>query len=70
MSQKHLKRISGYEDYRPFWHFFDRKAYLIMICMMSGGIGFRVANIFPEIFIVFFTSGWDWPWHPRELFLP
>lgn len=23
MSQKHTKRILGYEDYRPFWHFFD-----------------------------------------------
>ena len=51
MSQKHTKRILGYEEYRPFWHFFDFKAYLIMICMMSGGIGFRAAGIFPEIFI-------------------
>lgn len=57
MSQKHTKRILGYEEYRPFWHFFDFKAYLIMICMMSGGIGFRVAGIFPEIFIAFFYSG-------------
>ena len=51
MSQKHTKRILGYEEYRPF------KAYLIMICMMSGGIGFRAAGIFPEIFIAFFYSG-------------
>ena len=57
MSQKHTKRILGYEDYRPFWHFFDLKAYFIMICMMSGGIGFRAAGIFPEIFIAFFYSG-------------
>lgn len=57
MSQKHTKRILGYEAYRPFWHFFDFKAYLIMICMMSGGIGFRAAGIFPEIFIAFFYSG-------------
>lgn len=57
MSQKHTKRILGYEEYRPFWHFFDFKAYLIMICMMSGGIGFRAAGIFPEIFIAFFYSG-------------
>lgn len=49
--------ILGYEDYRPFWHFFDWKAYLIMACMMSGGIGFRAAGIFPEIFIAFFYSG-------------
>ena len=44
MSQKHTKRILGYEEYRPFWHFFDLKAYLIMACMMSGGIGFRAAG--------------------------
>ena len=54
MSRKHTKRILGYEDYRPFWHFFDWKAYLIMTCMMSGGIGFRAAGIFPEKFIAFF----------------
>ena len=57
MSRKHTKRIISYENYRPFWHFFDRKAYLIMACMMSGGIGFRAAGIFPEIFIAFFYSG-------------
>ena len=49
--------ILGYEERRPFWHFFDWKAYLIMTCMMSGGIGFRAAGIFPEIFIAFFYSG-------------
>ena len=57
MSQKHTKRILGYEDYRPFWHFFDWKAYLIMIFMMSVGIGFRATGIFPEIFVAFFYSG-------------
>lgn len=57
MSKKHTNRILGYEAYRPFWHFFDFKAYVIMTCMMSGGIGFRAAGIFPEKFIVFFYSG-------------
>lgn len=57
MSKKHTKRIIGYEEYRPFWHFFDVKAYLMMACMMSGGIGFRVAGIFPDIFVAFFYSG-------------
>ena len=42
---------------RPFWHFFDLKAYLIMTCMMSGGIGFRAAGLFPENFVAFFYSG-------------
>lgn len=57
MSKKHTKRILGYESHRPFWHFFDLKAYLIMTCMMSGGIGFRAAGIFPDIFVAFFYSG-------------
>ena len=57
MSKKHTKRIIGYEEYRPFWHFFDVKAYLMMACMMSGGIGFRAAGIFPDIFLAFFYSG-------------
>ena len=56
MSKKHTKRILGYESHRPFWHFFDLKAYLIMTCMMSGGIGFRAAGIFPDIFVAFFSS--------------
>lgn len=58
MSQKHTKRILGYEDYRPFWHFFDWKAYLIMTCMMSGGIGFRAAGIFPDKLSHFFIPVW------------
>ena len=57
MSRKYTRRILGYEEYRPFWNFFDLKEYLIMTCMMSGGIGFRAAGIFPEMFIAFFYSG-------------
>lgn len=57
MSQKHTRRILKYEDYRPFWNFFDLKAYIIMTCMMGGGIGFRAAGIFPDIFVAFFYSG-------------
>lgn len=57
MSQKHTKRIMGYEEYRPFWHFFDLKAYIIMVCMMGGGIGLRAAGVFADISISFFYSG-------------
>ena len=57
MSKKHTKRILGYEAIHPLWHFFDLKAYMIMACMMGGGIGFRAAGIFPDIFIAFFYSG-------------
>lgn len=37
--------------------FFDLKAYIIMACMMGGGIGFRAAGIFPDAFVAFFYSG-------------
>lgn len=46
MSKKHTKQILGYEAARPFWHFFDLKAYMIMACMRGGGIGFRAAEFF------------------------
>ena len=57
MSQKHTKRIMGYEEYKPFWHFFDLKAYIIMVYMMSGGIGLRAVGVFSDIFVSFFYSG-------------
>lgn len=57
MSKKHTKRIVGYETRRPFCHFFDGKAYLIMACMMGGGIGFRALGVFPDLFVAFFYSG-------------
>ena len=57
MSRKHTTRILGYEDDHPFWHFFDIKAYVMMACMMGGGIGFRAMGIFPDLFVSFFYSG-------------
>lgn len=58
MSKKHGRRIKGYEDaYRPFWNFFDLKAYIIMAIMMGGGIGLRAAKVFPDVFIAFFYTG-------------
>lgn len=57
MTVKHTKRIVGYEDYRPFWCFFDLKAYIIMTIMMGGGIGLRAAGVFPDVFIAFFYTG-------------
>ena len=56
MSKKHTKRIIAYEEYRPFWHFFDKKAYIMMACMMGGGIGLRAAGVFPDTFIAFFLA--------------
>ena len=57
MSKKHTKRIVGYEDYRPFWNFFDKKAYMIMVFMMGGGIGLRSSGLIPDFFIAFFYTG-------------
>lgn len=57
MNRKHTKRILGYEEFRPFWHFFDLKAYIIMFCMMGVGIGFRAVGTFPDIFVAFFYTG-------------
>ena len=58
MSQKHTKRIMGYEEeLQPFWRFFDLKAYIIMAVMMGGGIGLRAAGVFPNWFVAFFYSG-------------
>lgn len=58
MSQKHTKRIMKYEESkRPFWHFFDIKAYCIMAFMMGGGIWLRYSGLVPDIFIAVFYTG-------------
>ena len=58
MTGKHIKRIMGYtEEYRPFWNFFDLKAYIIMAVMMGGGIGLRACGVFPDVFVAFFYTG-------------
>lgn len=45
-------------DRRPFWHFFDLKAYIIMACMMGGGIGLREAGVFPDVLWDFLYRTW------------
>lgn len=58
MSFKHKKRINGYEeDYRPFWNFFDLKAYVIMIVMIGGGIGLRYSGLIPDECVAMFYTG-------------
>ena len=58
MSQKHTKRIMGYEATRPFWHFFDLKAYMIMACMMGGGIGFSSRYLSRYLYCLFLFRTW------------
>ena len=58
MSIKHSRRITGYEEEtRPFWNFFDLKAYIIMAVMMGGGIWLRNSGLAPEVFIAVFYTG-------------
>lgn len=58
MAKKHTKRIlNSKDDFKPFWTFFDLKSYLIMIFMMSSGIGLRASNLLSHNFIGFFYSG-------------
>lgn len=58
MSKKHTKRIIAYEEYRPFWHFFDKKAYIMMACMMGGGIGLCAAGLFRIHLLRFSIPAW------------
>lgn len=58
MSMKHNKRIHAYrEAYRPVWHFFDLKSYIIMAIMMGGGIWLRNSGLLPDFFIAVFYTG-------------
>lgn len=56
--QKHTKRILSYtEERKPWFHFFDRKSFLIMAIMMSAGIYFRACGYVPLEWIAIFYSG-------------
>ena len=51
--KKHTARIGAYPDERLFFlRFFDRKSFVIMAVMMTGGIGLRA-----EAFIAIFYTG-------------
>jgi len=56
--RRHEIRIIGYEEDKvAFWKFFDRKQYVIIAIMMSGGILIRYYHLVPNWFIAFFYSG-------------
>lgn len=58
MSLKHTKRIKGCrEAFRPIWHFFDLKSYVIMAVMKGGGIWLRASGLVPDVFIAVFYTG-------------
>lgn len=56
--KKHTARINGYQEKRHFFlKFFDKKAFMIMAVMMTGGIGLRISGLAPERFIAVFYTG-------------
>lgn len=57
ITRKHTRRISAYNEPRPFWNFFDGRSYLLMAVMMGGGIYLRASQLLPECFIALFYTG-------------
>ena len=58
MRIKHTRRIKGYEEaFRPVWHFFDLRSYIIMAFMMGGGIWLRSSGLVPDVFVAVFYTG-------------
>lgn len=57
--KKHTARIMSYEkEIRHFFlKFFDLKAFIIMVFMMTGGILLRKSDFTPEVFIAVFYTG-------------
>lgn len=56
--EKHTKRIINFkEEKQLFFKFFDKKSFLIMLFMMSVGIGLRVSNVLETRYIAEFYTG-------------
>ncbi|WP_312373111.1 hypothetical protein [Lachnoclostridium sp.] len=56
--RKHTYRIINYNEEKQFFlKFFDIKSFFIMAFMISFGIGIRLSNIFPDLYIAVFYSG-------------
>lgn len=55
---KHTNRIKNFEeDFQLFIKFFDKKSFIIMVCMITFGILIRRLNLAPDVFIAVFYSG-------------
>lgn len=55
---KHTARIKNFaREKQYFWRFFDKKSFLIMAFMMTGGISMRAFNLMPEGCIAMFYTG-------------
>ena len=55
---KHTGRIRQRPEQKlPFWNFFDRSSYIVMVIMMAGGMWLRLSQVVPPWMIAFFYSG-------------
>lgn len=55
VSQKHIQRIKQMAtDSVPFYAFFNRKSYIMMILMMSMGISLKIIGLIPLSLMVYF----------------
>ncbi len=55
---KHTNRIKNFEeDFQLFIKFFDKKSFIIMVCMIIFGILIRTLHLAPDVFIAVFYSG-------------
>ncbi|MEG0276820.1 MAG: hypothetical protein RR630_07315 [Coprobacillus sp.] len=57
MVKKHTQRILAYQEKQFFLKFFDIKAFCIMAFMITFGIGIRVLELCPLVFIAVFYTG-------------
>lgn len=56
--RKHERRIMEHpKEKLPWWQFFDKKSYIIMICMMTFGMLLRKSGFLPIWFFSFFYTG-------------
>lgn len=55
VSKKHIERIKKMpSDTVPFYSFFNRRSFLMMMLMMSMGIALKVLGILPSSIMVYF----------------
>ena len=58
MIVKHSARIMNYGDGKiPFYRFFDKKSYLIMIFMITFGVTLRMSHLIPPLYLGTFYTG-------------
>lgn len=55
---KHTYKIRNFkEEFHFFLKFFDKKSFIIMVCMITFGVLIRTLHLAPDIFIAVFYTG-------------